>query len=68
MCVFVCVRVFFFETKIYVLIHMRLHGRVSDEEDFTRPTSGMKARVFWSYIKKRVGDIETTLDMVCTEI
>ena len=47
---------------------MRLHGRVSDEEDFTRPTSGMKARFFWSYIKKRVGDIETTLDMVFTEI
>ena len=69
MCVYVCVCVFFFETKIFVLIHMRLNGRVSDKKNCIRPTFGIKTTFFfWPYIKKRVGDIETTLNVVFREI
>ena len=39
---FVC----FLKLKIYILIHIRLCGRVSDKKIFTRPISGNKATFF----------------------
>ena len=38
---------FFFKLKIYILIHIRLCGWVSDKKNFTRPISGNKTTFFW---------------------
>ena len=47
LCVFFCLK-----QKIYILIHTRLCGRVSDEKIFTRSISGNKATFFcWPKIK-----------------
>ena len=45
---FLCV-CFLFETKIYMLIHIRLCGRVTNENIFTRPFSENKTSFFLTY-------------------
>ena len=42
---FVCVCVL--KQKVYILIHIRLCGRVSDKTNFTQPISENKATFFW---------------------
>ena len=42
---FVCVCVL--KQKVYILIHIRLCGRVSDKANFTQPISANKATFFW---------------------
>ena len=42
---------FFFTLKIYILIHIRLCGSVSDKKNFTRPISGNKTTFFWTDVK-----------------
>ena len=44
---FFCFFCFIFKSKIYILIHIRLCGRVSDKKIFTRPISGNKINFFW---------------------
>ena len=44
---FLCVWFFCLKQKIYILIHIWLCGRVSDEEIFTRPISGNKTTIFF---------------------
>ena len=41
-CLFIC----FLKLKVYILIHIRLCGRVNDKKIFTRLISGHKA-TFW---------------------
>ena len=43
-CLFVC----FLKLKIYILIQIRLYGRVSDKKIFTRSISGNKTNFFFS--------------------
>ena len=44
---FVCVCVCVLKQKVYILIHIRLCGRVSDKTNFTQPISENKATFFW---------------------
>ena len=37
----------FLKLKIYILIHIRLCGRVSDKKKFTQSISGNKTTFFW---------------------
>ena len=39
----------FLELKMYILIHIRRCGRVSDKKNSTRPVSGNKITFFWPY-------------------
>ena len=42
-----CLFVWFLKIKIYILIHIRLCGQVSDKKNFTRSISGNKTLCFW---------------------
>ena len=41
-----------FKKKVYILIHIRLCGRVSDKRNFTLPISENKSTFFWSKKKE----------------
>ena len=44
---FFCLLVYYLKMKIYILIHIRLCGWVSNKKHFTRPISGKKTTFFW---------------------
>ena len=52
-CIVFCLFVCFLKLKIYILIHIRLGGRVSDKKNFTRSISRNKTTFFWP-LEKRI--------------
>ena len=42
-----CLCVYVLKQKVYILIHIRLCGRVSDKTNFTQPISENKTTFFW---------------------